>query len=195
MNSKTINSALLILVLALGALATWWMDGRAGRVKAHTPLTAQETAPQKPLYAEAPRATLRTLAGAEISLHQYRGKIVLLNFWATWCAPCIAEWRQFINLARAMPEEVVILAVSIDDDKAKIAPFMKRYAPTYRDYRNIVLFHDADKSVSQDLFQTVRVPETIIITPDMTMARKVAGLSLEWDSDDTQNYLRGLKAD
>lgn len=194
MNSKIFNTVLVVVLLALTMLGTWWMDGHRGVISTPALTHGNALLPAPQATAPAPQATLRTLDGVPQMLHDYQGKIILLNFWATWCTPCIAEWPQFINLARALQEDVVILAVSIDDEPARIAPFMKRYAPTFRDHNNIILFHDADKSVSQDLFQTVRVPETIIITPDMTMARKVAGLSLKWDSEDTIDYLRGLKA-
>lgn len=190
MNSKIINIALVMVVLALTGLATLWLDQHRG---ASAPPGTSESVSQGSARAPAPNTTLRTLAGERIVLHNYKGKIVLLNFWATWCVPCIAEWPQFIKLAKALPEDVVILAVSIDDDKAKIAPFMKRYAKSYAQHKNIVLLHDTDKSVSQDLFQTVRVPETVIIAPDMTMARKVAGLSVEWDSAEMKDYLLRLK--
>lgn len=191
MNSKIINSALAVSVLGATLAATWLMDGHQGVITA-TPPSAAVTQTDNIVMEAAPPVTLTALDGTTTPLHDYEGKIVLLNFWATWCTPCIAEWPQFIKLAQAMPDELVILTVSIDDEKAKIAPFMARYAPHYRDVANIKLFHDGDKSVSQDLFQTVRVPETVIITPQMTMARKVAGLSLEWDSEDTKKYLRSL---
>ena len=194
MNSKIINTALAFVVLGATLAATWLMDDHQGVITA-TPTAAvikpADTAANEP----APHVTLTALDGTTAQLHDYEGKIVLLNFWATWCTPCIAEWPQFIRLAQAMPDDLVILTVSIDDDKDKIAPFMKRYAAEHHKAANIKLFHDADKSVSQDLFQTVRVPETVIITPEMTMARKVAGLSLEWDSMDTKAYLRSLLKD
>lgn len=192
MNSKSFNILLIIAVLAATLVATWLMDGHRGNIStaSHSAVAAQTDE----ITAEiAPSVTLTALDGAKIPLHDYKGKIILLNFWATWCAPCIAEWPQFIKLAQMMPDDLVILAVSIDDDKGKIAPFLKRYAANYRKVPNIKLLHDADKSVSQDLFQTVRVPETVIITPTMKMTRKVAGLDLKWDSDDTKNYLRSLQ--
>lgn len=194
MNSKIINIALAVVVLGSTLGVTWLMDGHQGVITA-TPPSAMTKPSEDAASEPAPRVTLTALDGKTAALYDYKGKIILLNFWATWCTPCIAEWPQFIRLAQAMPDELVILTISIDDDKAKIAPFMKRYAAHYREAANIKLFHDADKSVSQDLFQTVRVPETVIITPNMTMARKVAGLSLEWDSIDTKKYLRSLLKD
>ncbi len=188
---KGLNAALVMVVIALTLGATWWMDGYRGVMQS----AGTDPAKIKVAYEPAPDITLTNMNGKAVRLHDYKGKVVLLNFWATWCAPCIAEFPQFIRLARAMPDDLVILAVSIDDDKASIGKFLKRHVPGHTAVKNVQLFWDHDKSVSQDLFQTVRVPETIIITPSMMMARKVAGLSIEWDSEETKKYLSGLKRD
>lgn len=185
------NIMIGMLVIVLTLATTWLLDGHRG-VKSPQAIKAAAVATT---YEAAPNVTFTDLRGKPVKLHNYRGKIVLLNFWATWCAPCIAEFPQFIKLAQAMPEDVMILAVSIDEDKTNIETFMKRYVPDYATTKNLKLLWDHDKSISQDLFQTVRVPETIIITPNMMMARKVAGLSIEWDSDETKKYLAGLTAD
>ena len=185
------NVIIAIVVIMLTLAATWMIDGHRGVIMAPAP----QKIIQAKTYEAAPEVTFTDLNGKAVTLQDYRGKIVLLNFWATWCAPCIAEFPQFINLAQAMPDDVVILAVSIDEDKANIGTFLKKYAPEYATTKNLKLLWDEDKSISQDLFQTVRVPETIIITPNMMMARKVAGLSIEWDSDETKKYLADLKAD
>lgn len=188
---KGLNALIVIIIVGLTLGATWMMDGYNGVVagKKSAPAVVQDT------LQPAPAVTLTDLNGKSVDLHDYKGKIVLLNFWATWCTPCIAEFPQFVRLAQAMPDDLVILAVSIDDDPSVIGKFMQRYVKGHENTKNLKLFTDADKKVSQDIFQTVRVPETIIITPEMMMARKVAGLSIEWDSDETKKYLAGLKAD
>lgn len=178
------------LVIVVTLATTWMMDGHTG-VKTKS---AEKAAPDTAAYEPAPEVTFTDLNGKPVKLHEYSGKIVLLNFWATWCTPCIAEFPQFIRLAQAMADDVVILAVSIDDEEANIEKFLKRYVPEAVTTNNVQLLWDRDKKISQDLFQTVRVPETIIITPNMMMARKVAGLSIEWDSDETKKYLAGLKS-
>ena len=188
---RGLNTVLVIIVIALTLGATWWMDGYRGVAQN----TKAAPAGNERVHEPAPDITLTDMNGKPVRLHDYKGKIVLLNFWATWCTPCIAEFPQFIRLAQAMPDDLVILAVSIDDDKASIGKFLKRHVPGYATAKNVQIFWDHDKSVSQDLFQTVRVPETIIITPDMMMARKVAGLSIKWDSEETKKYLSGLKGD
>jgi thiol-disulfide isomerase/thioredoxin len=76
----------------------------------------------------APEIESEDLAGNPIKLSDYRGKFVIVNFWATWCEPCITEWPQFDQLAKRLGDrdDVVILAVSIDEDRELIRPFLDR---------------------------------------------------------------------
>lgn len=188
---RILNAGLMIAVVTLTLVATWLMDGHNGINHVNHNIAKPETRARE----QAPDITLTDLNNNQIKLHDYKRKVVLLNFWATWCAPCIVEFQQFIKLAQVMPDDLVILAISVDDDKTNIGKFLKRHVPGHERAKNVRIFWDQNKSISQDLFQTVRVPETIIITPDMTMARKVAGLSIKWDSEETKKYLSDLVAD
>lgn len=187
---KLLNICLALGVIGLTLGATWLMDGHDGAPAPE--ISSYQSAPVL-LHTLAPDATLTGLNGVDVKLYDFSGKVILLNFWASWCAPCIVEFQQFINLAKMMPDDIVILAVSIDDDRSDIDKFIKTRIPDYNTVSNLHIFHDRDKSVSLDLFQTAKVPETIIITPKMMMARKIAGLSIEWDNEDTKRYLSGLK--
>src|SRR5258708_830467 len=71
---------------------------------------------------EAPKAelTLKDAAGRKVSLRDYRGKIVILNFWATWCGPCNEEMPMIVELEREYRDRgIVFLAASLDDSKTK----------------------------------------------------------------------------
>lgn len=188
---KSLNAFLVATALALTLLATWYIDGRA-RVDAVADSTESAKTHTEKI---APPIMLIPLEGNPVALHDYQGKVVLLNFWATWCTPCIAEFAQFQKLAKQMPDDLVILAVSIDERRGDIDKFIRRHLPALNQAPNLMLFHDAQQEISQDLFQTIRVPETIIIDPEMKMARKVAGLSFTWDSPETIAYLSALKKD
>ncbi len=76
----------------------------------------------------APAFTVQDLAGNKVSLSDFRGKFVVLNFWATWCEPCITEWPQLARLAErfADREDVVILAVSVDKSASEVQAFLNR---------------------------------------------------------------------
>lgn len=138
--------------------------------------------------APAPDFTYVTHDGRTGKLSDHRGKIVLLNFWASWCPPCIAEFPQLLNLAALYPDKVVLLALSSDHDRAMMDRFLARLirenakaatAP------NVVIAWDKDQSITLPVYGTARLPETIIIDKDMIMREKVAGV-IEWDGPEAR---------
>ena len=121
-----------------------------------------------------------------VSLRQYQaqGKVVVLNFWASWCPPCLEEFPSLIDLQRRMPN-VVVLAVSFDTD-----------ANAYRQY--LVDNHIAGITTILDLsqrsntaFDTSRPPETYIIDRNGIIRRKFIGAQ-DWTTPEIINYLQNL---
>lgn len=83
------------------------------------------TGPVGPAEAAAP-LTGKTLDGKTLSLADYKGKVILVDFWATWCDPCKAEIPELIKLQNELgPKGLVIVGVSMDEEVAEIAPFAK----------------------------------------------------------------------
>ena len=136
----------------------------------------------------APDAALALLDGTAARLHDYKGDVVVLNFWASWCVPCAVEYPQMVRLARALPDVLTIVAVSVDEDRAAITRFIERFgAPP----PNFIIAHDPQKNISQDLYQTLRLPESYIIAPGMIMRDKVIGASVTWDDAAMMERLKG----
>ena len=76
----------------------------------------------------APDFTLQDMAGNDVSLSDYKGQVVLLNFWATWCGPCKIEMPWFVDFQRQYKDKgFTVLAVSLDDDIDPVAPFAEKY--------------------------------------------------------------------
>lgn len=72
------------------------------------------------------------LDGRPIALAHYRGKVVLLNFWATWCAPCRVEMPRFVEWQQRFgPQGLQVLGVSIDDDDSEVKPFVRNLHGNY----------------------------------------------------------------
>ena len=119
-----------------------------------------------------------------MTLRQYRGKIVVLNFWASWCPPCLEEFPSLIQLQRQMPN-LVVLAVSFDTDPQ-----------AYRQYLidnhigGITTVLDTSQE-SNHAFDTTRPPETYIIDPHGIVRRKFIGPQ-NWTSPEIVNYLKNL---
>ena len=85
-----------------------------------------------------PSLTGRTLRGEALALADFRGRVVLVNFWATWCAPCVAEMPALQRLReRLAARRVEVLAVNFQENAARIAPFVERLGvsfPVVRDH-------------------------------------------------------------
>lgn len=139
-----------------------------------------------------PNIMFRSIEGNSYNLYNFKGKIVLLNFWATWCAPCVAEFPELLKLAKNEKDNLVLIAVSVDEKMKNIKPFLKRYNLNINS-DNVIIAHDAGKKISHDMFQTSTYPETFILAPDLTIAKKVNGF-VEWDNDvEILKLLKNLK--
>lgn len=126
----------------------------------------------------APDIEFTSLDGKSYKLHKLRGKTVILNFWATWCAPCIQEFPSLITLAHERKENLILLAISADENSVNINKYLKLLPESVKSYLsqdNIIITHDKDKKISADIFQTSTYPETFIISPDMTIFHKIIG--------------------
>lgn len=80
----------------------------------------------------APDFSRADLAGTAIRLNSYRGKLVLLNFWATWCEPCLAEIPRFSRWQQLYgPEGLQVLGISMDDDSTSVKRAIRKYSIAY----------------------------------------------------------------
>ncbi len=121
----------------------------------------------------------------KITLSQYRGQIVVLNFWATWCPPCVEETPAMVKMTARMKDKgVVVLAVSIDADDAAYHRFLKDYSV------NMVTVRDESRKAS-DLYGTFGWPETYIIDRTGVIRRKFIG-PVDWTSPEITDYLSKL---
>ncbi len=82
---------------------------------------------------KAPGFTLVSTDGKKINLSDYKGKIVILDFWATWCGPCRRGVPDLVSIQKTYKDKVVIIGISLDDERTKknILPFMKEYGVNY----------------------------------------------------------------
>src|SRR5215469_948333 len=123
--------------------------------------------------------------GKSEHLSDFRGKVVVLNFWATWCQPCVEEVPSLIELnKRISNRNGVVLGVSVDDDDAAYQKFLQEHGVNFPTSR------DASKKSAQD-YGTVMYPETYIIDRHGKIARKVIGPQ-DWNSAEMVAYFDSL---
>jgi peroxiredoxin len=115
-----------VVFIAVGSLWMFWFAASLGpATKAQAEAACRALNPEL-RSGPAPDFSLRDLRGGTVSLQDLRGKFVVLNFWATWCEPCIREWPQLDRLAERLADrdDVVVVAVSVDQDQSVIEPFL-----------------------------------------------------------------------
>lgn len=120
-------------------------------------------------------------------LSDYRGKVVVLNYWATWCPPCVEETPALIELnKRISSRNGVVLGVSVDEDEQAYKKFIQDHGINYPTSR------DASKKSAQD-YGTVMYPETYVIDRKGKITRKVIGPQ-DWNSAEMVAYFDALLA-
>jgi thiol-disulfide isomerase/thioredoxin len=119
--------------------------------------------------------TLKDMNGVDVKLASFKGKPIVLNFWATWCGPCRAEIPSLVELQTAYMEEgkdVVILGISVDDPIEKLKPYASQMKMNYP-----VLVGNGRDDV-QDAFGPLwGIPVTVFIDRDGRIAKKHSGIA------------------
>jgi thiol-disulfide isomerase/thioredoxin len=144
---------------------------------------------------EAPNFTALTLDSVpqRKSLDAYRGNVIMINIWATWCLPCRVEMPSIEQLHRRLgPQGLKVVAVSVDDPgtEEQIRDFARQYRLTFE------ILHDPrgqEGEVSR-IYQTTGYPETVIIGRDGIIRKKVIGAS-DWNSPENRGLVERLLAE
>jgi len=132
---------------------------------------------------EAPTFTIND-GHKTVNLKELRGKPVVLNFWATWCAPCIQEVPSIVAMQKQLGDKVTVLAVSIDVDDDAYTKFTSTRMP------GILTVRDGDQK-SSSLYGTYGWPETYIIDRNGIIRRKFIG-AVDWANPEVVDYLKSL---
>ena len=137
-----------------------------------------------PLQVAKPAPDFTIVDGSKtIHLSDYRGKTVVLNFWASWCAPCLEELPSLISLQQQMPQ-VIVLAVDFDDPEENYRQFL------IDNHVSLLTIHDESQQ-SNHAFGTTRPPETYIIDGQGKIRRKFIGPQ-DWTNPEIINYLKNI---
>ncbi len=175
--------ALAFILAPLLATLLWGIGAWFTRV----PAPQEELPPVAPGLA-APGFTFPALAGGAVALSDHKGKLVLVNVWATWCPPCIEELPSLQRLYARMKgrgEPFEILAVSIDALGADaVQKFVDRFGLTFP------ILLDPRGRIKK-LYRTTGVPETFVIGRDGRLVEKVIG-SRTWDSPEAVSYMEQI---
>lgn len=180
-----LNLIILILTIAIGTALTWWLNQKS--VPPLTPLEIIDisTAERDDVI---PNFSFTDINGRKFNIVDFRGKVLILNFWASWCAPCVIEFPKLVSLSKQNPD-MVIIALSGDTNMENIEKFLKKHPV---DTNNFYVALDKRREIATNIFQTFKLPESIIISPEGRMVRKVLG-DTDWLGPDMVGFLTDLQ--
>ncbi|WP_017733303.1 TlpA family protein disulfide reductase [Nafulsella turpanensis] len=128
---------------------------------------------------------LRNAAGEEVTLEEFRGKVIFINFWTTWCPPCIAEMPGINKLYQDLQaEEVVFLMVSLDDDFEKARRFQEKKGFDFDVYQ--------PSGRLPAMYRSQSIPTTFVIDARGGLALTQSGMA-DYDTQEFREFLRRLQ--
>ena len=172
MNTKTLLGALIVLGLAIGGFfAVRYTRTVSDRLTSSS--DANTTGKPRVRFVKNPRQipdlTMTTLDGKTITSKDLAGKVVIFNFWATWCAPCRAEIPDLVKLQNQYKDHLVIIGVLSEDDPG---PHVSRFADDYKMNYAIV---PETKELTDTFTGIYALPTTFMVGPDGRMMQKHIG--------------------
>lgn len=141
-----------------------------------------------------PDFTFKDINGTTHSASDFKDKIIILNFWASWCAPCIKEFPNLLKATETFKDDVVLIALSSDLDQGAITKFMKKMQSQQNlnfDADNILIALDENQAITAGKFQTFKLPETILIDQNQNIRHKLIGA--DWNLEDLEEKIIALK--
>ena len=116
--------------------------------------------------------TLKDMHGDDVVLSSYKGKVMILNFWATWCGPCKAEIPDLVKLQEQYRDDLVVLGFSVDDTPEKMKPYATEYKINYP-----LLVGNGREDVQDAYGPLWGIPVSVIIDREGKIARKHSGIA------------------
>jgi cytochrome c biogenesis protein CcmG, thiol:disulfide interchange protein DsbE len=132
---------------------------------------------------EAPGFTIRTDSGRQVSVPDFGGKLLVLNFWASWCPPCVEETPSLSRFAGQWKDKgVVVVALSVDRDEKAYQGFIRKFHPEFETARDWKIHED---------YGTFMYPETYIIDSHGKVVKKIAE-GADWTDPALNQYIQSL---
>ncbi len=135
-----------------------------------------------------PALDLPALDGPPVNLGDYRGRVLVLNVWATWCAPCREEMPSLQRLSERFPQaRLAVVGMTVDEDRNLAREFLLKYGIRF------AILSDPAGAIAEGLLGVSAYPDTFIVAADGTLVERVSG-GREWDGAEMVSLLESLLA-
>jgi len=180
----------LVLVVAYG---TQWFQNQPPPVPVKP---VSETVREVPVsVAEPMQGTLPyflsvALDGSAVEPNRFKGKFAALNFWATWCPPCVEEFPRLLSIAKEYPDDFVLVLFSSDKSEDDIDRFVARLTEEEQailEQDNVIMIWDDTGEATFGVFKVERYPETILVDRKGKLLGKLKGA--DWGKEAITDYI------
>lgn len=173
------NFVLMVVITGVILALTWGLDFTS-HIPSHPIQTdTKPTSHTRNFYV--PDFSYTTHENKTFHIKDHRGRVVLIHFWASWCAPCVTELPRLIEFGKNHKNDVIILAISSDRELRNEQRFLKKIkAPASNSFIHFI--SDPKGEITRNLFQTTYLPETILVDPQGVMADKIVG-DADWENE------------
>lgn len=171
------TKSILLFAMFCGVAAGIYIGVDNYLISSAKPVDALSSGHIEPKLTTAPFFSMKDLNGKIIEPAQFKDKVLVINFWASWCAPCVEEFPSILKLIETYKDDVVLVAISGDESEAALRGFIKNYRlvglPVYVTW-------DQNLSVAS-LYGTKKLPESYIFGRGNQFFRKIEGIK-NWHS-------------
>lgn len=144
------------------------------------------------LFSNLEKQSFKSFDNKTIFLKDFKDKILIINFWASWCEPCKEEFSVILNLLKQFKGQVVLLAISNDFNKAKAVHFLKQFKKTQpKAFSFVYGVWDKNSKITQGQFKVIKLPESLIFGKNLKLKAKIIG-SKKWLDKTAEQIIKSL---
>lgn len=180
MNKRLLSSLLVISLLGAGFVGYWVNRKSIARERQQAVYKKLELLEAKGAF----NFKVQDIEGRDFEFYKVGGQVVLLNFWASWCAPCVIEYPSMLRLIASYKGKIKMVTVSQDESRDDLERFLKRFGKGTED---VIHLWDPNRELAKK-FGTEKLPETYIFNSEFKLVRKVPN-SEDWERQQVKDYL------
>lgn len=183
--SMKINILIAVFVGLLGYAGTYYFTYMT---VPKGPAVSVDTGIERKKGVDVPDFAFVDLEGVERTLADFSGKVIVLNFWASWCPPCIKEFPDLLDITAKYKKDVAFVAVSSDYKPENMHRFLDKMRAQKPFAENVYITLDENNKITQSLYGAYRIPVTIVISQDFKAVHKFIGIS--WTPEELENVIK-----